>query len=170
MECGHRFSCKAGGLFWFEVTTHFVLFGFTLLLGFLYGLDVSSDGSIVVGCSKTDVVAHNTSTLATLWRILLPGYAWVLRIHGGVVIVPVDNSNTVVFDVTTGSCLYSLPSAGSDVRGICIFDGLSNELNCCFSLTSLFLAPLLKLALKGDAYPTTSGLSVFISLYVCVSV
>jgi hypothetical protein len=60
----------------------------------------------------------------------MPGFVWTLRIHGGVVVVPVDYSNTVVLDVTTGHQLHSLPSAGKFVRGICVFDGLASDVIC----------------------------------------
>ena len=57
----------------------------------------------------------------------MPGIVWTLRIHGGVVVVPVDSSNTVVLDVTTGQQLHILPSAGENVRGVCVFDGLTSD-------------------------------------------
>ena len=46
------------------------------------------------------------------------------------VVVPVDNSNTVVLDVTTGHQLHTLPSAGDGVHGICVFDGLTIDAIC----------------------------------------
>jgi hypothetical protein len=79
----------------------------------------------VVGGSQFYVIAHNTATGAMLWRKEMPGNVWSLRIHGGVVVVPVDNSNTVLLDVTTGRQLHTLPSAGEYVHGICVFDGLT---------------------------------------------
>ncbi len=103
----------------------FALLGFKLLLDFVYALDVSSDGSVVVGGSYKFVIAHETDTGAMLWRKVMTGKVWSLRIHGGVVIVPVENSNTVVLDVTTGQQLHTLPSAGEGVSGICVFDGLT---------------------------------------------
>ncbi len=106
---------------------------FTLLLGVVYGLDVSSDGSIVVGGSKKVVIAHSTATGAVLWRKEMPGKVWSLRIHGGVVVIPVDISNTVVLDATTGHQLHTLPSAGLNVLGMCVFDGLTSVLICCVS-------------------------------------
>ncbi len=96
-------------------------------LGLVYGLDVSSDGIVVIGASQKVVIAHNTATGAVLWRTEILGNVWTLRIHGGVVVVPVDNSNTVVLDVTTGHQLHTLPSAGEGVSGICVFDGLTSD-------------------------------------------
>ena len=108
-----------------------------IVLGYVYGLDVSLDGNVVVGCSSNAliadsdtalvnaVIAHSTATGAVLWRKEMPGNVHTLRIHGGVVVVPVDNSNTVVLDVTTGHQLHTLPSAGKGVGGICVFDGLT---------------------------------------------
>jgi hypothetical protein len=73
------------------------------------------------------VIAHNTDTGALLWRKEMPGKTFSLRIHRGVVIVPVDDSNTVVLDATTGQQLHTLPSAGVGVSGICVFDGLAYD-------------------------------------------
>jgi outer membrane protein assembly factor BamB len=97
---------------------------FPSFLGHVFSLDVSLDGSVVIGGSEKDVIAHNTTTGAVLWRKEMPGSVWTLRIHGSVVVVPVDNSDTVVLDATTGRYLHALPSAGKRVRGICVFDGL----------------------------------------------
>ncbi len=76
------------------------------------------------------VIAHNTATGAISWRKEMPGRVWTLRIHGGVVVLPVDNSNTVVFDVTTGHLLHSLPSAGELVVGMSLFHGLTEGVIC----------------------------------------
>jgi outer membrane protein assembly factor BamB len=81
----------------------------------------------VVGGSNKIVIAHNTATGAVLWRKEMPDLVQSLRIHGGVVVVPVDNSNTVVLDVTTGHQLHALPSAGELVMSVCVFDGLAIE-------------------------------------------
>ncbi len=97
------------------------------VLVFVHGFDVSPDGSVVVGSSKNGVIAHNTATGAVLWRKEMLGEIWALRIHGGVLVVPVDNSNTVVLDVTTGHQLHTLPSAGANVRGVFLFDGLTSD-------------------------------------------
>jgi hypothetical protein len=79
----------------------------------------------------------------------MAGRVWSLRIHGGVVVVPVDNGNTVVLDVTTGHQVHTLPSSGKGVHGICVFDGLTNELILLVDfLIVIILAPLTKLALK----------------------
>ena len=88
------------------------------------------------------MIAHNTATGAVLWRKEMPGNVWTLRIHGGVVVVPVDNSNTVVLDVTTGHQLHTLPSAGERVHGICVFDGLKNDVICFvdFLTTGFYLS------------------------------
>ncbi len=102
----------------------FVLLGLILNLGDVRGLDVSPDGSFVIGTSDDVIYAYNTATGALLWREVMPGSVHTLRIHGGVVVVPVDDMNTVVLDVATGHQLHSLPSAVKDVRGICVFDGL----------------------------------------------
>ena len=81
----------------------------------VYGLDVSPDGSVVVGGSDNVMIAHNTATGAVLWRKEISAYVLTLCIHGGVVVVPVDNCNVVVLDVTSGHQLQTLPSAGQDV-------------------------------------------------------
>ncbi len=91
------------------------------------GLDVSTDGSVVVGASDKDVIAHSTATGTVFWQREMPGKVWALRIHGGVVVVPVDNSNTVVLNVTTGHQLHNLPSSGQGVRGVCVFDGMTSD-------------------------------------------
>jgi outer membrane protein assembly factor BamB len=108
----------------------FAQFDPTLILGQIYGLDVSSDGSVVVGAGHEVVMAHSTATGAALWRKEVPDWVWSLRIHGGVVVIPVDNSNTLVLDVTTGQKLHTLPSAGENVRGVCVFDGLTIYVTC----------------------------------------
>jgi hypothetical protein len=76
------------------------------------------------------VVAHNAVTGAVLWRKAMPCDVWTLRISEGAVVVPVDHSNTLVLDVTTGHQLFTLPSAGEDVHGICVFDGLTSDVSC----------------------------------------
>ena len=93
----------------------------------------------MVGASENIVIAHHTATGAVLWRKEMPGRVWTLRIHGNVVVVPVDDSNTVVLDVTTGDQLHTLPSTGKNVVGICVFDGLETGVIffCCFSHTLL---------------------------------
>ena len=85
------------------------------------------------------MIAHNAATGAVLWRKEMPGDVWTSRIHGGVVVVPVDNSDTVVLDVTTGHQLHTLPSAGNDVYGICLFDGLTSDVIFCVDLTHTVL-------------------------------
>ena len=60
----------------------------------------------------------------------MPGMGRILRIHRCVVVVPVDGSNTVMLDVTTGHQLHTLPSAGEDVSSICVFDGLISDASC----------------------------------------
>ncbi len=57
-------------------------------------------------------------------------YVCAFRIYEGVVVVPVDNSNILVLDISTGHQVHALPSAGKDVFGICVFDGLSSEYAC----------------------------------------
>jgi hypothetical protein len=98
-----------------------------LFPGWVLGLDVPSNGSIVVGGSLNYVIAHNTATGAELWHKKIPSNAHTLRIYGGVVVVPVDKRSTVVLDVTTGHQLHTLPSAGHDAHGICVFDGLASD-------------------------------------------
>ncbi len=77
-------------------------------------------GSIVM-------IAHNTATGAVLWRKEMHGGVSALRIHGGVVVVPVNDSHIVVLDLATGIQLHTLPSAGKAVRSICVFDGLTSD-------------------------------------------
>ena len=93
----------------------------------VYGLDVSPDGSVVIGGCYDYVIAHNTTTCRVLWRKQMSDRIWSLRIHKSLVVVPVDNGETAVLDITTGHQLHTLPSAGSDVRGICVFDGLTSD-------------------------------------------
>ena len=57
----------------------------------------------------------------------MPGNVWTLRIHGGVVVVPVDHSDTLVLEITTGHQLHTLPSAGERVYGICVFEGSTSD-------------------------------------------
>ncbi len=108
----------------------------------------------MVGCnyafgnSNKVVITHNTTTYAVLWRKEMPGNVWSLRIHGGVVVVPVDNSNTVVLDLTTGHQLHTLPSAGERVNGICVFDGL--KLNCDVNCFVHFLTPCCYLSAASE--------------------
>ena len=73
-------------------------------------------------------MAHNTATGAVLWRNELPNNVWSLRIHAGVVVVPVDFNETVVLDITSGHHIHAMPSVGDDVNGICVFDGLTDRL------------------------------------------
>ena len=103
--------------------------GFTCHIVFVFALDVSPDGSVVVGASAKNVIAHNTATGAVLWRKKMFDKVCTLRVHGGVVVVPVDNSNIVVLDVTTGHQLHTLSSGGVRVYGICVFDGLKSDVS-----------------------------------------
>ncbi len=105
----------------------FVMHDFTLFLGYVYGLDVLLDGSVVIGGGDRTVIAHATVTGAVLWRKEMSGPIWSLRIHGGVVVIPADDSNIAVLDVTTGHKLHALPSAGKAVVGVCVFDGLTSD-------------------------------------------
>ncbi len=84
-------------------------------------------GSNIFGNNVT--IAHNSATSAVLWRKEM--HADALRIHGGVVVIPVHTSHTVVLDVTTGHQLHTLPSAGKCIYGVCVFDGLTG-LYCFF--------------------------------------
>jgi hypothetical protein len=105
------------------------LLDFTLFLGFVNAFDVSPDGSVGVGVgrSENDMIAHSTTTSAVVWQTKMPGSIFALRIHGGVVVVPVENSKTVVLDVATGYQLHTLPSAGEYVFGVCVLDGLTSD-------------------------------------------
>ncbi len=160
MERGHRYSCEAQGISWFDFISR-CSSSFHIALGYVNDLKVSSDGSAVVGSSKKVVIAHNTGTGAVLWQKEMPGIVWTLHIHGGVVVVPVNNRNTVVFDLTTGHQIHTLPSAGQSVRGICVFDGLIGDLDCfvIFSHTVFsYAAPLTKIALKVEDTVAGPGL------------
>ena len=65
-----------------------------------------------------------------LWVIKdIRGFVSSLRIHGGVVVVPVGGCKTEVRDLATGHFLHILPSAGVAL-GICVFDGLINSMTC----------------------------------------
>ncbi len=90
-------------------------------------LDLSLDGSVAIGCAGRFVLAHSTATAAILWQIDLPGSIWSLRIHGGVVVVPVDGSDTMVLDVSSGHQVHVMPPAGDYVHGVCVFDGLIGD-------------------------------------------
>ncbi len=54
----------------------------------------------------------------------------LIRIHRGVAIIPVHASNILVLDVNPGHQLHALPSAGEEVNGVCVFDGLTNHVIC----------------------------------------
>ncbi len=159
---------------------HFSLLGFTLPQVWVRVLDISFDGNVAVGASTQTVIAHNTATGLVLWRKEMPGWVWALRIHGGLVVVPADSSNTIVIDVTTGHQLHTLPSAGQGVRGICVFDGLiSDEFDLLVFSHVFLLAPLTKVALIVDQTIADSGsgralclrlsLAVFFCLSMCPS-
>ncbi len=107
----------------------FPQFSFILGLGFVYALDVSPDGSVVIGAGVNEVIAHSAATGAVLWRMNVPGFRRTLRIHGGVVVIPADGSATVVLDVTTGHQIHTLPAA-METRGICLFEGLVPDVVC----------------------------------------
>ena len=81
----------------------------------------------MVSAGENVVIAHNAATGEVIWRKKIPGSVHTLRIHGGVVVVPVEKSKTVVLDVTTGHQLHTLPSTGENIRGICVFDGLTSD-------------------------------------------
>ncbi len=118
-----------------------------MFLGLVYGLDVSLDGSFVIGgcwyveacCGHNVVIAHTTATYKVLWRKEMIGRVWTLRIHGGVVVVPVDDSNTVVLDVATGHQLHTLPSAGELVDNIVVVDGLKSDIFRLFPPRTSFI-------------------------------
>ena len=140
---------------------------FTLFLGHVHGLDVSLDGSVVVGASESIVIAHNTATGAELWRKEMDREVETLRIHGDVVFAVVNKSKTVVLDVSTGHQIHALPTFGKGVNGVCVFDGLTGEYVCFVeSPTLIFLAPRCKLALKADDH-IDSGLALvrYLSFY-----
>jgi hypothetical protein len=133
----------------------FALFVFKLFLGPV-ALDILSDGSAVVGTSENIVIAHNTATGAVLWRKEMLSFVSSLRIHRGVVVIPVDNNTTAVLDVTTGHQLHALPSAGQVVIAIRVFDGLTSGFICFIDfLTQSYMlsAPLTKIALRLDGTP-----------------
>ncbi len=80
----------------------------------------------MVGGSERVVNAHNKATCTMLWQRELPETR-ALRIHGGVVVVPGDGNNILVLDLMSGALIHTLPSAGLDVRGVFVFDGLTSE-------------------------------------------
>ncbi len=82
------------------------------------------------------MIALDTATCAMLWRKQLPGNAWSLIINGGVVVIPVDECNTMVLDVTSGHQYHALPSAEIFMCGLCVFEGLTNGfiLITCFHI------------------------------------
>ncbi len=119
----------------------FIIFFIYKKIGGTYGLDVSTVCSLVVGGCNEVVIARNTATGAVLWQKKLPVHVLTLRIHGGMVVVPVAQSNTVVLDIFTGHLLHTLPSAGNGVFGICMFDGLTSVVIsfCSFSHAKFLL-------------------------------
>jgi hypothetical protein len=98
---------------------------FTLFLEVVYALDVSSDGRVLITACDQGVIALHAITGLMLWEKEMTGSICSLRIHGGVVVVPVDCNEIVVLDVTLGHLLHTLPSAGDFVYGLCVFDGLT---------------------------------------------
>ncbi len=81
----------------------------------------------MIGASNKAVIAHNTATGAVLWRKEMPGRIYTLRFHGGVVVATVNNSNTLVLDVATGDQVHTLPRTTETILGLCVFDGLTND-------------------------------------------
>jgi hypothetical protein len=128
MEHSHRCFCKARGISWFDFSKRHFQPGFSLFLGCVYALDLSSDGLIVIGGSEAVVIAHHTTAYTVLWRKEMHGELEALRIHGGVVVVVIGNNNTVVLDRNTGHQLHAFPLFEKYVRGICVFDGLTSGL------------------------------------------
>ncbi len=94
------------------------------ILDFVCLFEVSGDGSIVIGANGKVLIAHNTATGALRWRMVMHSYVQALRIHGSVVVVAIDDSNTVVIDVNTADQIDSLPATGRWVTSLCVFDGL----------------------------------------------
>ncbi len=116
----------------------------------IHGLDVTPDGSVVIGGCDKVVIAHDTVTGAVLWRNDTPGKVRTFCIHGDAVVVPFDNCNTVVLDVTTGHQIHTLPSTGECVSGLCVFDGLIRDV--IFSvdfLTPCYLSAANEGSIKG---------------------
>ncbi len=88
-------------------------------------VDVSTDGAVVVGSSYSQILAHDTATGEVLWEASMPrnvGVKHFLRIHRNMVFLPCD-SEIVVLDLKTGLRVHSLPSAGSNLCAIFVFDG-----------------------------------------------
>ncbi len=113
-----RFHCSSALPFWYRI----------VFSDCIYGLDVSHDGSVVIGCSNGLIIAHNTATGAIIWLKNMPQSVWSLRIHGSLVVVPVDDSNVTVLDINTGQQILDLPSAGKSVRAIRVFNGLPSDM------------------------------------------
>ncbi len=78
------------------------------------------------GCEDV-VIAHNSATGAVLWLKEMRGSIEFLRIHWRGAVLTATNCSIVVLDVTNGHQLHSLPSAGENVRGLCVFDGSAND-------------------------------------------
>ncbi len=118
-------------------------------------LDVSPDGSIVIGGSEYVVIAFHTMMPDDVWESSI----LTLRIHASVVVVPVHGQEDAkVLDLMTGRLIQTLTLSGIDVRCIFVFEGLASGLNVFAGfLTSLFSVPLLKLALKADDHVPGSG-------------
>ncbi len=73
------------------------------------------------------MIAYSTTEGTMLWQTQINGQLFSLRIHSDVVLVPVEDSETLVVDVTSGHQIHTLPSAGKYVHGICVFDGLTSS-------------------------------------------
>jgi hypothetical protein len=101
-------------------------------LGYVNGLDVLHDENVVIGGSDDVVIAHNIAAGVMLWRKDLHGMVWSLCIHENVVVVPVDGSETLVLDIASGKQIHTIPSAGEEVFGICVFDGEFSEVYISF--------------------------------------
>ncbi len=92
--------------------------------GCVYALDVLTDGTVVIGGGDNVVIAHNPATEAVLWRKEMHGKVWSLSIDGGLVFIPVDGTEILVLDVTSGVQVHTLPLTGVYIRQVLVFDGL----------------------------------------------
>ncbi len=122
----------SGMLFMFAL---FFVLRFLLSLGaIIYVVDIAPDGRVVVAGGFKVMIAHDAATGEVLWRREMPGKIQSLRIHGNVVVAPVYGSMIAVLDLTSGDQIHTLPSAGNDVNGICVFDGLAEDLFCAVTI------------------------------------
>ncbi len=123
VERGHRCIVEARGLSRSDINDGSLLLRCLFFLDCVDGLDVFFDGCVVIGSSNHILIAFSTITRTILWRKVMSAEVWALRIHGGVVAVPVRSSNTEILDVSSGHQIHVLPTAWDIMCGVYVRDG-----------------------------------------------